>query len=77
MAKLTYKQKKRLPKSAFALPTGRYDGSYPIHDIAHARCALARVSAHGTPAEKAAVRRAVYARYPELKARAQARARKK
>jgi hypothetical protein len=40
---------------------------YPIHDIAHARNALARVAAHGTPAEKAAVRRAVYARYPSLR----------
>ena len=67
MAKLTYKQKKRLPKSAFALKKGRYDGAYPIHDIAHARNALARVSAHGTPAQKAQVRRAVYARYPSLR----------
>lgn len=73
MAKLTYKQKKRLPKTAFAVKKGRYDGAYPIHDIAHARNALARVSAHGTPAEKSAVRRAVYARYPRLKKRAQAR----
>lgn len=71
--KLSYKQKKRLPKSAFALPTGRYDGSYPIPDIAHARNALARVSAHGTPAEKATVKRKVYAKYPGLKARAKAR----
>ena len=67
MAKMTYKQKKRLPKSAFALKKGRYDGAYPIHDIAHARNALARVSAHGTPAQKAQVRRAVYARYPSLR----------
>jgi len=67
MAKMTYKQKKRLPKSAFALKQGRYDGAYPIHDIAHARNALARVIAHGTPAQKAQVRRAVYARYPSLR----------
>jgi len=73
MAKMTFKQKARLPKSAFALKTGRYDGSYPIQDIAHARNALARVSAHGTATEKAAVRRAVYARYPQLKTRAKAR----
>jgi len=71
--KLTFKEKKALPKSAFALKKGRYDGAYPIPDLAHARNALARVSAHGTPAEKAAVRRKVYAKYPELKARAKAR----
>ena len=71
--KLTFKQKRALPKSAFALPRGRYDGAYPIQDIAHARNALARVSAFGTPAQKAAVRRAVYAKYPQLKARAKAR----
>jgi len=74
MAKMAYREKKALPKSAFAVKKGRYDGAYPIHDLAHARNALARVSAHGTPAEKAQVRRAVYARYPELKARAKARA---
>ena len=73
--KLTFKEKKALPKSAFALKKGRYDGAYPIPDLAHARNALARVSAHGTPAEKAAVRRKVYAKYPELKARAKARGR--
>ena len=70
MAKMTFKQKKALPKSSFALKKGRYDGAYPIHDISHARNALARVSAHGTPAEKAAVKRAVYAKYPGLKKRA-------
>ena len=73
MAKLSFKQKRALSKSAFALPKGRYDGAYPIPDLAHARNALARVSAHGTPAEKAAVRRAVYAKFPQLKARAKAR----
>ena len=73
--KLTFKEKKALPKSAFALKKGRYDGAYPIPDLAHARNALARVSANGTPAEKAAVRRKVYAKYPELKARAKARGR--
>ena len=71
--KLTFKEKKALPKSAFALKKGRYDGAYPIPDLAHARNALARVSAHGTPGEKAAVRRAVYAKFPQLKARAKAR----
>ena len=65
MAKLTYKQRKKLPAKSFAV-----DGKkrkYPIHDIAHARNALARVSAHGTPAEKAEVCRKVYAKYPSLR----------
>jgi pyrroloquinoline quinone (PQQ) biosynthesis protein C len=41
--------------------------AYPIHDIAHARNALARVSAYGTSEEKRRVRAAVYRRYPSLK----------
>lgn len=40
---------------------------YPIENIAHARNALARVSAYGSPKEKAEVRRKVYARYPKLR----------
>ena len=65
MAKLTYQGRKRLKGGSFAV-----DGKkrkYPIHDIAHARNALARVAAHGTPAEKAEVRRKVYAKYPSLR----------
>jgi len=63
MAKLTYKQRKKLSKKSFALPKKR---GYPINDRAHARNALSRVSAYGTPAEKAAVRRKVCAKYPDL-----------
>lgn len=63
-AKLSYRARQRLPDSAFAIPEER---KYPIHDMTHARNALARVSAFGTPDEKERVRRAVYARYPELK----------
>ncbi|MEM5853029.1 MAG: hypothetical protein QXG39_02865 [Candidatus Aenigmatarchaeota archaeon] len=63
-AKLTYRQRQRLPDSAFAIPEER---KYPIHDIAHARNALARVAQFGTPEERERVRRAVYARYPELR----------
>jgi len=66
MAKLTYQARKDLPRSAFVFPDAPRDG-YPIHDIAHARNALARVSAHGTPSEKAKVRAAVYRRYPGLR----------
>lgn len=65
MAKLTSKQRKRLAGSSFAV-----DGKkrkYPVHDIAHGRNALARVAQHGTPAEKAQVKRKVYAKYPSLR----------
>jgi uncharacterized coiled-coil protein SlyX len=62
-AKLKYAQRKKLPKSAFAIPATR---SYPIHDEAHARNALARVSQFGTPEEKAQVSAAVHRRYPNI-----------
>lgn len=62
MAKLSYKQRKNLKKSSFALPGRRY----PIEDKAHARNALARVSQHGTPEEKKKVRAAVNRKYPGI-----------
>lgn len=46
---------------------GEAKGKYPIPDPKHARNALARVSQHGTPGEREAVRSKVYAKYPELK----------
>lgn len=46
----------------FALAGGRY----PIHDINHARNALARVSQNGSAEEKAKVRAAVKKKYPEI-----------
>lgn len=56
-----------MPKKSFVFPgKAPGGGSYPIPDIAHARNALARVSAHGSPAEKAAVRRKVCAKFPQL-----------
>lgn len=61
--KLTSKGRKRIKASNFALPGKRY----PIHDPSHARNALARVSQHGTPSEKARVRAAVYRKYPGMK----------
>jgi len=61
---LTYNKRKRLHTKTFALPKER---KYPINDIAHARNALARVSAFGTPSEKKKVRSAVYKKYPSLK----------
>ena len=62
MAKLTTKARTALPTSDFALPGRRY----PVEDRSHARNALARVSQHGTPAEKASVRRKVHAKYPSM-----------
>lgn len=63
MAKLTAKQRNALPKKDFALKSAR---AYPINDKSHARNALARVSQHGTPAEKAKVRAAVHKKYPTI-----------
>jgi hypothetical protein len=72
MAELTTKARKQLPSKSFALPgkgagpQGKGAGSYPIHDKAHARNALARVSQHGTPAEKSKVRAAVHRKFPDI-----------
>jgi len=67
MATLTAKTRNALSEGSFALPGRRY----PIHDLAHARNALARVAQHGTPDERSAVRKAVYAKYPGLKERSE------
>lgn len=73
MAKLTPKTRAKLPTKAFAIkpgskaaPKGATKGKYPIHDRAHAANALSRVSAHGKPAEKAAVRAAVKQKFPSM-----------
>ena len=71
--KLSYKERQNLPKGAFALPgkgsgpEGKQGGSYPIPDESHGRNALARVSQHGSEAEKATVRRAVHKKFPDIK----------
>ncbi len=71
MAELTYRGRKKIAKKNFAIPgKAPESGSYPIHDLAHGRNALARVSQYGTPAEKAKVRAAVYRKYPALRERA-------
>jgi hypothetical protein len=62
MAKLTAKARNAIPGKEFALPGRRY----PIEDASHARNALARVSQHGSPAEKAKVRAAVKRKYPSI-----------
>jgi len=69
---LSAADRRKLPHSDFALPgkgegpEGKGSGSYPIPDKSHARNALARVSQHGTDAEKAAVRAKVKAKYPDI-----------
>lgn len=63
MAKLTSKARNKLKTSSFAEPGKR---AYPIPDASHARNALARVSQHGSPAEKKQVRAAVHRKYPGI-----------
>lgn len=60
-APLTAQGRKQIDAGNFVFPEDR---RYPIHDIEHARNALARSS--GKP-EEAKVRAAVYAKYPQLK----------
>jgi hypothetical protein len=62
-ANLKAAERAKLPDSAFALPSKR---AYPIHDVRHARMALAMVSMHGSPADKKTVRAAVAKRYPQI-----------
>lgn len=75
MAELTASKRKNLRTSTFAVvekTTNKVTGEerlirkYPITDRQHAINALARVEQFGTPAEKAAVRRAVKRRFPNL-----------
>ncbi len=63
MAQLSTEERKHLPEESFALPDKR---AYPIPDKSHADNALARVSANGTPEEKARVRSAVKQRFGEV-----------
>jgi hypothetical protein len=86
MAVLKSARRKKMSDSSFVFVKKRKakrgtgtvkERRYPIHDLAHARNALARVAGHGTPSEKAKVKAAVYKRYPGLKKRAQARKKKK
>ncbi len=72
MSALTYGERKDMPKKDFALPKEKDKsnpagkGAYPIEDQAHARDALARVSAHGTPEQKEEVREKVEKKYPGI-----------
>lgn len=71
--RLTAGERQSLPRGDFALPgkgegpKGAGAGSYPIPDESHAKDALARVSQHGTPEEKARVRAAVHRKFPGIK----------
>lgn len=56
--------RKKMSSKQFALPKQK---RYRIDDLAHARNALARVSQHGSPSQKKAVRKAVVRKYPSLK----------
>mgnify|MGYP001558854975 FL=1 len=49
--------------SSFAIPETK---SYRIDDAPHARSALARVAANGTPAQQAKVKKAGRAKYPGI-----------
>jgi len=70
---LGYKERQGMSSSEFALPgqgsgpEGKQGGSYPIPDESHARNALARVSQHGSEAEKKKVRAAVAKKFPNIK----------
>jgi len=65
-------KRESLPKSDFGLPSKAKGeskgkpGNYPIDTPGRARSALSRVSQHGTPAEKAQVRRRVAKKYPDI-----------
>ena len=60
---LTTRARKNLSAGEFVFPKER---KYPIHDKAHARNALARVSQFGSPSEQKAVRAAVHSKYPDI-----------
>lgn len=57
------RKRSRLKAKVFALPKKR---KYPITDGKHARNAIARVTQHGSPAEKKAVYAAVRRKFPAI-----------
>ena len=60
MSKLTTEERKKLKSSDFVFPETR---KYPTHDKSHGRAALSMVAQHGTPEEKAKVRKEVCGKY--------------
>ena len=76
--KLTWEERKRIPKEKFAIPEkAPYPGSYPMNDIQHARNAWQRVNAFGSPQEKKRVLQKIKELYPGLYERIMERLRKK
>lgn len=63
MSTLSMMGREHIKTGNFAIPEKRM---YPIHDIAHARNALARVAQFGTAMERAQVYQAVKRKYPSL-----------
>ncbi len=63
---LSYRQREELPDEDFAVILKDGTRKYPIENEAHARNALARVSANGNPEEKDEVCRKVHERYPSI-----------
>ena len=63
MAVLKAKERNKLGKGTFALPSKR---KYPIHDLAHAKAALSYASRSDTEGEYSTVRAAVLKKYPQL-----------
>lgn len=63
MAKLKAKQRRKLPKSAFAYPSKR---AYPIHDKAHARAALSMAARKNTSGSYAHVKAVVAKKFPSI-----------
>lgn len=66
-----YVAQTKAPKGSYAVPPGSSVGGkgrakYPIDTLAHAKNALARVSAFGSPQEKKLVKAKVKARFPAL-----------
>lgn len=64
MAKLTGKQRRKLPKSKFALPGQR---KYPVDTKARARNALARAAQNESKATQKTIRARVTKLWPSLK----------
>ena len=63
---LSIKGRGQISPQNFVFPEHK---KYPIHDLAHARNALARVAQFGSSDEQQQVRDAVYRKYPALKNR--------
>lgn len=74
MSRLTTAERNALPSSAFAIPSER---KYPEQDASHARNALSRVSANGTPAQKAAVRKKAASKFPGIRQKGKAKSQSK